>query len=76
MRLNRWPPVQVVCHWLVVPEAREKPNGRTVRLAVAVIRTATPAATPLVMLHGGPGGSGLRTYLPAARGDGVLARNL
>lgn len=67
--------VRLECHWLVVPEVRDKPNGRTVRLAVAIVRAATPTATPLVMLHGGPGGSGLRTYLPAARGDGVLARN-
>src|SRR5512132_2558844 len=67
--------VRLECHWLVVPEVRDKPNGRTVRLAVALVRAAAPTATPLVMLHGGPGGSGLRTYLPAARGDGALARN-
>ena len=61
------------CSWLIVPETRGKPNGRTIKLAVTVFRAATPTGTPLVALHGGPGASGIRIYLPAVRTD--LARN-
>ncbi|HEV8214264.1 MAG TPA: hypothetical protein VGP95_00470, partial [Gemmatimonadaceae bacterium] len=65
--------LKVECYTLAVPESRRKPNGRTLHLAVVVVRAATPSHPPLVMLHGGPGGSGIRTYLPAARTE--LGRN-
>ncbi len=52
----------VECGWLLVPEVRERPNGLILRLAVARLRANTPnAATPLVVLHGGPGGVGAIT---------------
>jgi pimeloyl-ACP methyl ester carboxylesterase len=55
--------VKLECGWLVVPEVRERPQGRMVRLAVAILRAKEPNGDPpLVMLHGGPGGSGLRTF--------------
>lgn len=43
---------------LVVPESRDRPGGRLLRLAVARIaaRRPEPAADPLLLLHGGPGG--------------------
>ncbi|MFJ7590059.1 alpha/beta fold hydrolase [Streptomyces sp. NPDC097617] len=46
------------CGFLEVPENRERPGGRTVRLAVAVVPAASakPAADPLVYMAGGPGG--------------------
>jgi pimeloyl-ACP methyl ester carboxylesterase len=54
------------CGWLIVPEVRERPQGRTVRLAVAVVRAQAPTGDPpLVMLHGGPGESGLRAFTRA-----------
>ena len=49
------------CGYLTVPENRSKPDGRTIRLAVAT-RKATapnPKPDPIVFLTGGPGGSGL-----------------
>jgi pimeloyl-ACP methyl ester carboxylesterase len=48
---------QFRCGHLVVAENRSIPAGRTLRLAVAVLRStgATPAADPLVFISGGPG---------------------
>ena len=44
------------CYVLVVPENREKPAGREVRLKVAVLKAKRPlAADPVVYLAGGPG---------------------
>ncbi|WP_371593973.1 alpha/beta fold hydrolase [Streptomyces virginiae] len=46
------------CGFLEVPENRDRPDGRTVRLAVAVIPAASakPAQDPVVFMSGGPGG--------------------
>src|SRR5215207_6578470 len=57
---SAWPDaVRVDCGYLVVPESRERPNGPTSRLPVAVFRAQSPdGGPPLVMLHGGPGGPG------------------
>lgn len=55
------PPVPALanarCGYLVVPENRTKANGRTIRLAVAVIpaTSPTPAPDPILFLNGGPG---------------------
>lgn len=51
-------PVPGRCGFLEVPENRERPTGRTIRLAVAIIPAAskTPAADPVVFMEGGPGG--------------------
>ncbi len=69
--------IKVECDWLVVPEMRDHPAGRTVRLAVAVVRAKNPTTTPLVMLHGGPGLSGLRIFLPfAASSDIARTRDM
>jgi pimeloyl-ACP methyl ester carboxylesterase len=47
------------CGWLVVPESRDHPAGKTVRLAVEIFRAREPTgAPPLVLVHGGPGGPG------------------
>jgi pimeloyl-ACP methyl ester carboxylesterase len=63
--------IKLECAWLVVPEMRDHPTGRTVRLAVAILRAKNPITTPLVMLHGGPGLSGLRIFLPFATSSDV-----
>ncbi len=49
------------CGYLTVPENRSKPDGRTIRLAVATRKASAPNAKPdpIVFLTGGPGGSGL-----------------
>jgi pimeloyl-ACP methyl ester carboxylesterase len=52
------------CGWLVVPESRDRPDTKTIRLAVEIFRASEPnGAPPLVLLHGGPGGpGGIRLY--------------
>ena len=58
-----WPAVPAGAHarcgYLVVPENRRKHNGRTIRVAVAIIPASAkaPGAAPLVYLDGGPGGA-------------------
>jgi pimeloyl-ACP methyl ester carboxylesterase len=49
------------CGYLVVPENRSRPAGRTIRLAVAIAPpvSPTPAPDPLTYLAGGPGGSAI-----------------
>ncbi|MFF0887108.1 alpha/beta fold hydrolase [Streptomyces sp. NPDC003456] len=49
------------CGFLVVPEKRSHPTGRTLRLAVALVRSASPAPRPdpIVFLTGGPGADAL-----------------
>jgi pimeloyl-ACP methyl ester carboxylesterase len=46
------------CGFLVVPENRSRPEGRTIRLAVAIVPAVSPqpAPDPIVHLTGGPGG--------------------
>lgn len=53
------PEIRLECASLVVAQDRSKPAGRTFRIAVAILRFV-PASSkpPLVMLHGGPSGSG------------------
>ena len=45
------------CYWLEVPERRDRPTSRTIRLWVAVIKgVGAPAdTTPGIFLNGGPG---------------------
>ncbi len=53
------------CGTLTVPERYENPNGPTIQLGVAIIKShaSNPAPDPVVMLQGGPGGSTIDTYL-------------
>jgi len=63
--------VSAHCGFLVVPENRTKHNGKTIRVAVAIVRAAakTPDSAPLVYLDGGPGGAPiLSAGLPIAGG--------
>ncbi len=57
-------PPTMTCGYLTVPENRNRPDGRTIRVFVARAPavSATPAADPLVVLVGGPGGAGSITY--------------
>ena len=52
---------EVDCGDLIVPEIHSQPDGRTIRLHVAILRTESdnPAPDPIVYLEGGPGGSSL-----------------
>jgi pimeloyl-ACP methyl ester carboxylesterase len=51
----------VRCGALVVPENRDDPTGRSLRLAVAIFKNpgGATSADPIVYLSGGPGGSAL-----------------
>ena len=48
------------CGYLTVPEDRDNPQSRTIRILVARVRAAskTPKPDPIVFLAGGPGGAG------------------
>lgn len=53
------------CGYLEVPENRANPEGRKLRLAVAVLASLSenPKQDPLVYLSGGPGGASLK-FIP------------
>lgn len=55
---------EVDCGYLTVPEDRSNPDSRTIRLAVAIVRSPAknPEPDPIVYLEGGPGGSPLKSY--------------
>lgn len=56
--------VPVDCGYLIVPEDRSKPDGRSVRLAMAIFRApgGNPEPDPIVQLHGGPGGGVIQFF--------------
>ena len=67
------PEFRVECGHLVVPEVRGSEKGRTLQLAVAIFRSVKASSAPaLVMLHGGPGGSGLRSFAPSVTGSPLV----
>jgi pimeloyl-ACP methyl ester carboxylesterase len=49
------------CGYLVVPENRAHPNGRTIRNAVAIVpaQSKTPHPDPVVFMTGGPGAAAI-----------------
>lgn len=54
----------VFCYYLTVPAQYAEPNGRTIRLAVMVIRASGEDAQPdpIFFAQGGPGGSTIDLY--------------
>lgn len=67
-------PSTMSCGYLTVPENRSRPDGRAIRIFVAKApaTSATPAADPLLVLVGGPGGAGSISYAGMVR-DGINA---
>ena len=58
---------RVECFVLIVPENRELPQGREIRLKVAVLKAKrTSGPEPLVYLSGGPGDAPLVASSPGA----------
>jgi pimeloyl-ACP methyl ester carboxylesterase len=57
---------RIRCGWLEVPENRALPDGRRLRLAVAILKSTspTPRPDPIVLVNGGPGTT---TVVHAAR---------
>ncbi len=63
------PPAEAItCGYLIVPERHQDPSGATLRLGVVILARHAPDGRgdadtpPLVIAHGGPGGSALETY--------------
>ncbi|UCC63815.1 MAG: alpha/beta fold hydrolase [Anaerolineae bacterium] len=63
----------IVCGYVTVPKEHAKPGGATIRLAVAVIHSAsdTPQPDPLMMLAGGPGQSALASFVTLLAAPGL-----
>jgi len=55
--------LKVRCGNLIVDETRGDPKSRRIKVAVAIVQASAPKAglPPVVYLHGGPGGSALRS---------------
>jgi len=55
----------ILCGYLTVPEEHATPNGQTIQLAVAIIKSqeANPKPDPVFLAQGGPGGSTIDTYI-------------
>ena len=54
----------IQCGYLDVPEVHANPDGPSIRLAIAIIKSQDqiPKTDPLIMAQGGPGGSTIETY--------------
>ncbi len=54
----------VECGWVIVPEDHARPDGKTIKLAVARFKSdaSKPEPDPVIYLEGGPGGSPLKSY--------------
>lgn len=65
------------CGWLEVPENRAEPNGRKLRLHVAVIPSLRlqPAPDPLFVLSGGPGQAASDFYTAQSAAFGRIRRD-
>jgi pimeloyl-ACP methyl ester carboxylesterase len=63
----------IICGYMTVPEEHDNPDGKTIRLAVAVIKSTSenPAPDPLVVEAGGPGASTL-AGIPSMLGSVAL----
>ena len=55
----------LICGYMTVPEDHSNPDGPTIRLAVAILKSPdpNPSPDPLFIAQGGPGGSTIDTYL-------------
>jgi pimeloyl-ACP methyl ester carboxylesterase len=60
--------LNVQCGYLTVPEDHDQPDGATIRLAVAILKSSSssPEPDPLIFLQGGPGGSAIQLELLGA----------
>ena len=70
------PTLRGYCTAFVVPEDRARPQGRRIRLRIAVMRAAAAAADPdpVVFLDGGPGGAASEDYPAIAQALEPLRR--
>lgn len=51
------------CGYLTVPEVHGQPGGKTIQVAVAIVKSTAPEPDePLILFQGGPGGSSLDLF--------------
>jgi pimeloyl-ACP methyl ester carboxylesterase len=51
------------CGYLTVPEQHGQPNGKTIQVGIAILKSTNPRpAEPLIMFQGGPGGSSIDIF--------------
>lgn len=57
----------IECGYVIVPEDRSQPAGRTIKIGLAIVKSHSPRPQPdpVIVLNGGPGGR-LIEYLPDA----------
>lgn len=67
----------VLCYYLTVPARHDDPKGKTIRLAVMVIKASdfAPHPDPIFFAQGGPGGSTIDLYTSYLFGTHRLARS-
>lgn len=55
----------IECGYVTVPEQHINPQGRTIQLAVAIVKSTSPSpvSDPLFMAQGGPGGSTIDAFV-------------
>lgn len=73
------PAVEAQCASFEVPEDHDRPDGRRISLAIAVVPSSgLAAADPVVMIAGGPGQAALESYpqVAAAFEDVLRRRNV
>jgi pimeloyl-ACP methyl ester carboxylesterase len=68
----------VECGYLIVPERRDVPTDKTIKLGIVIIKSTgdNPAPDPLILAQGGPGGSGIELYARLAAPDNELGQML
>ena len=68
----------VECGFLIVPENRAEPSGKTIKLGLVIIKSTAdnPAPDPLILTQGGPGGSGIELYASLADPNNELGQIL
>lgn len=54
---------RIRCEQTTLPLLHERPHGEQIQTPVIVVRAEAPTAPPVVLLQGGPGGSGLDFFL-------------
>lgn len=66
------------CGYLTVPENRSKPDGKTIKVGVAIAKaaSATPQKEPLLYLNGGPGGTSIASAATWVKGGMTADRDV
>ena len=61
------------CGYLIVPEDRSQPDGRKIRLHIAIFKSVNPNSVPDPVIHlaGGPGSSALNNVRPILMKGGI-----